>query len=81
MRIRKAVALKYNTNLPTPIITVKGEGALADRIIAIAKENGIALVEDEKLVASLCRFKAGDSITEEYYEIVAEILSFILRLK
>lgn len=81
MKIRKAVALKYNINLPAPIITAKGEGAFADKIIAIAKENGIVLVEDEKLVASLYRFKAGDSITEEYYEIVAEILSFILKLR
>ena len=80
MKIRKAVALRYDGDLPAPVITAKGRGRSAGRILEIAEQNGIAVVRDDKLSDSLYTFNVGDLITEEYYEIVAEILAFILKV-
>ncbi len=80
MKIRKAVALRYDRDLPAPVITAKGRGRFAGRILEIAEQNGIAVVHDDKLSDSFYTFNVGDLITEEYYEIVAEILAFILKV-
>ena len=80
MKIRKAVALRYDRVLPAPVITAKGRGRIAGRILEIAEQNGISVVRDDNLSDSLYTFNVGDLITEEYYEIVAEILAFILKV-
>ncbi|MDX9801250.1 MAG: EscU/YscU/HrcU family type III secretion system export apparatus switch protein [Spirochaetia bacterium] len=80
MKIRKAVALRYDRDLPAPIITAKGRGYSAARILELAEKNGIAVVCNDNLSDSLYTFNVGDLITEEYYEIVAEILAFILKV-
>ncbi|MCP5515262.1 MAG: EscU/YscU/HrcU family type III secretion system export apparatus switch protein [Spirochaetales bacterium] len=80
MKIRKAVALRYDRDLPAPVITAKGRGRFAGRILEIAEQNGISVVRDDNLSDSLYTFNVGDLITEEYYEIVAEILAFILKV-
>lgn len=80
MGMKKAVALRYEKGLAAPVVTAKGEGFSAERIVSIASENNIAVVKDEKLSESLFTLNVGDYITEEYYEIVAEILAFILEV-
>ncbi len=80
MGMKKAVALRYEKGLAAPVVTAKGEGFYAERIVSIASENNIAVVKDEKLSESLFTLNVGDYITEEYYEIVAEILAFILEV-
>ncbi|MCL2295301.1 MAG: EscU/YscU/HrcU family type III secretion system export apparatus switch protein [Spirochaetes bacterium] len=81
MKIKKAVALQYNESLIAPVITAKGSGSSAEKIVEIAAKNGIVIVKNEALSDSLCTFNAGDFITEEYYEIVAEILAFVLKVR
>jgi len=81
MKIKKAVALRYNESLIAPVITAKGSGYSAERIVEIAARNGIVIVKNETLSNDLYTFNTGDFITEEYYEIVAEILSFVLKVQ
>jgi type III secretion system FlhB-like substrate exporter len=81
MKIKKAVALQYNEGLVAPVVTAKGSGYSAEKIIEIAVKNGIAVVKNEELSNSLYTFKTGEFITEEYYEIVAEILAFVLKIR
>ena len=81
MKIKKAVALQYNETLIAPVITAKGSGYTADKIVEIAAKNGIVVIKNETLSNSLYTFKTGDFITEEYYEIVAEILAFVLEVQ
>jgi len=81
MKIKKAVALQYNEGLIAPVITAKGSGYSAEKIVEIAAKNGIAVVKNETLSNSLYTFRIGDFITEEYYEIVAEILAFVLKVR
>ena len=80
MKIKKAVALRYNKGIPAPVITAKGTGYSAEKILEIAVKNGVTVVRNDDLSASLYTFNVGDFITEEYYEIVAEILAFILKV-
>ncbi|MCL2706501.1 MAG: EscU/YscU/HrcU family type III secretion system export apparatus switch protein [Spirochaetaceae bacterium] len=81
MKIKKAVALQYNKNMIAPAITAKGSGYSAEKIVEIAAKNGIVIVKDETISNCLYTFKTGDYITEEYYEIVAEILVFVLNVQ
>jgi flagellar biosynthesis protein len=73
----KAAALRYNGELPAPIVVASGRGALADAIVRIARENGITLMENEGLADALLSLDVGSFIPEELYGIVAEILAFV----
>jgi len=72
---RLAIALEYDgANAPT--VTAKGMGELADKIIALAKEQNIPLHEDKGLVEVLAEIKLGDEIPENLYRAVAEVIAF-----
>ena len=78
---RKAVALKYERGRDAaPKITAKGRGAVADKILALAREHGITIEKDTTLMEALYRLDLNEQIPEELYQIVAEILAFIYRM-
>jgi flagellar biosynthesis protein len=78
---RKAVALKYERGRDAaPKITAKGRGAVADKILALAREHGIPIEKDSTLMEALYRLDLNEQIPEELYQIVAEILAFIYRM-
>ena len=74
---KKAVAINYNSNLPAPIIVASGKGVLAETIQSIAQKYQIKIFEDEVLVDNLIEFKSGSFIPEEFYPVVAELLTFV----
>ncbi len=77
----KAVALSYATGTDrAPRVSAKGRGAIAEKIIAIAKENGIPIREDADMVEILSKLDMDDEIPPHLYKAVAEILSFIYRV-
>jgi len=55
----------------------KGTGNLAEKMLAIAKANGIPIREDRDLVQILSWLDAGEEIPAEIYTAIAEILVFI----
>lgn len=75
-----AVALQYDKGDDAPRVVAMGKGIVADRIIEKADETEVPVYEDEKLAKSLSSLDIGDSIPEELYEVVAEILVFVDRL-
>ncbi|MDR1956125.1 MAG: flagellar biosynthesis protein FlhB [Treponema sp.] len=77
-----AVALEYNrTNMAAPQVTAKGEDEMAFRIRRIAQDNGVPLVENKPLARALyAETKVGDMIPEAYWEIVAMVLSKVMKL-
>jgi flagellar biosynthesis protein len=77
---KRAVALEYGKNA-APILTVKGEGLVAEDIIAEAKRQGIHIAEDAQLVALLSQLELKDEIPENLYVAVAVILSWVYWLK
>ena len=66
---------------PAPVLTAKGEGEMAEQIIAEAKKRGIHIAEDAQLVGLLSQLKLDDEIPENLYVAVAVILSWVYWLK
>lgn len=78
--MKKAAALKYENGSQAPIVTAIGFGDIAERIIEKAKDNYVPVVENKELTESLTSLEIGQSIPEELYEAVAEIIAFIYNL-
>ncbi len=78
---RKAAAIRYDAEQhAAPRLVAKGAGLLANRIIEMARENGVYIHEDPDLVAVLSRLDVETEIPEELYRAVADILAFVYRL-
>jgi len=78
--MKRASALAYNREEGVPRMLAKGRGREAERIIALAKEAGIEIVEDTALAALLdAGIEPGDFIPPWCWEAVAKILAFVLR--
>ncbi|HHH36266.1 MAG TPA: hypothetical protein ENK48_05490 [Gammaproteobacteria bacterium] len=75
-----AVALHYDGE-NAPAVTASGMGALAERILAVAREHGIPLHEDGALVEVLARLEPGEEIPPVLYRVVAEIIAFVYVLE
>ncbi len=79
--IRLAAALKYDPqNDAAPVVTAKGRGTIAEKIISIAKKNGIPIKEDPSLVQILSKLEMDEQIPPVLYKAVAEILAFVYSL-
>ncbi|MEZ0343629.1 MAG: EscU/YscU/HrcU family type III secretion system export apparatus switch protein [Caldimicrobium sp.] len=75
-----AVALKYEPEKGAPEVVAKGKGYLAELIINIAKEKGIPIKEDSKLVKELYKLELNKPIPQELYQAVAAVLAWAYRL-
>lgn len=76
-----AVALRYDPEMSdAPIVVAMGQRKVAERIKAIAKENGVPCVENKPLArALLASARVGMSIPVELYMAVAEVLAFVFQ--
>lgn len=78
---RAAVALQYGAATDSaPKITAKGHGVVAEKIIALARQNGVPLRQDPDLVQVLSQLDLRQEIPPSLYQVVAELLAFIYRL-
>lgn len=76
-----AAAVKYDREKKdAPHIVASGRGRVADRIVEIATESNVPVVEDAALVSALLALEVGDEIPVELYEAVAKVLTFVYRL-
>ncbi|SVA62734.1 uncharacterized protein METZ01_LOCUS115588 [marine metagenome] len=62
------------------MVTAKGKGFIAEKIIALAKENNIPIKEDPDLVHLLSQVDLNREIPASLYQVVAELLSFVYKL-
>ena len=78
-----AVALKYDMNVnAAPVVVAKGQNELALRIVRVAEENGVTVIEDKPLARSLyASAEIEMEIPREFYGAVAEVLVYVYRLK
>jgi type III secretion protein U len=78
-----AVALDYEEGrMPLPVVLAKGEGLLAQRMIAVAKEEGIPILQQAPLARAL--FEEGTEnayIPKELIGPVAEVLRWLKTLE
>lgn len=78
-----AVALKYDPNsMAAPKMMAKGADKVAQKIREIAKEHGIPIVENPPLARGLfAAVDVDEEVTPEFYKAVAEVISYIFKLK
>lgn len=77
---KTAVALQYDREaMSAPRVVAKGRGIVAERLIAMARENNIPIVEDKLLVETLDQLDVNREIPGELYQVVAEILVAIYK--
>ncbi|WP_106755284.1 EscU/YscU/HrcU family type III secretion system export apparatus switch protein [Pannonibacter carbonis] len=75
---RLAIALKYDKQ-GAPTVTAKGRGAVAERIVAAAREAGVPIEADSYLAEALSGLELDEEIPAELYQAVAVLIGFILR--
>ena len=73
-----AVALQYD-HPGVPRVTASGRGAVAEAILAAAREHDIPIEENAALAEALSQVELDTEIPEELYRAVAEVLGFVLR--
>ena len=75
-----AVALAYETGTRTaPTVVAKGRGAIAEQIMAVARENGVVIEANPMLAEALSGVELDQSIPHELYQAVAEVIGFVIR--
>lgn len=78
-----AVALRYAPEAPfkdlAPRLVAKGEGLLADRIVALARQHGIPVERDPDLLAALEPLQMDQIVPPELFQAVAVMLAAIYR--
>lgn len=80
-KTKKAAALRYEHGKDhSPKVVAKGRGKMADRILALARDHQVPLVEDENLVQMLEALDLDTEIPPELYQAVAEVLVFVYHL-
>jgi flagellar biosynthesis protein len=76
-----AVSLKYSGGAKSaPTVTAKGQGWVAEKIIAMAQERNIPIRKDKDLVELLGKIDVGKEIPESLYKVVAELLAWVYQL-
>lgn len=79
---QQAVALNYKLGEQSaPTVAAKGQGIIAEQIIALAEESGVHIHESPELVELLVRLHVGDEIPEALYRAIAEVIAFAYSLK
>ncbi|RME16389.1 MAG: flagellar biosynthesis protein FlhB [Bdellovibrio sp.] len=77
-----AVALQYTEKMIAPKIVAMGAGLIAQKIREIAEKHKIPIVENKPLARTMYKtLKVGQTIPRELYTAVAEVLSYIFRMR
>lgn len=76
----QAVALKYEVGTrDAPKVVAKGQGAIAERMVALARENDVVVQSNPYLTQALAHVPLDDAIPVELFEAAAEVIGFVLR--
>lgn len=76
-RRRNAVALAYGGGDGAPKVVAKGQGLVAERIIARAQEAGVFVHESRELVSLLMDVDLDREIPPALYRAIAELLAWL----
>lgn len=77
----RAAALRYDASTETaPRLVAKGSGAVAERILALAREYGVPVREDPALLTLLAALELGEEIPPDLYEAVAKLVACLIDL-
>jgi len=73
-RVHRAVALAYEANSVAPRVVAKGEGLIAEAILARAQELGVPLKTEPEMVSLLMQLELESFVPPALYAAIAEIL-------
>lgn len=74
-------ALKYDQNKNhAPCVVAAGSGYIAQKILQVAIENGVAIYHDDSAATMLAKLELGQEIPPELYQIVVNIYISLLDL-
>lgn len=77
-----AVVLKYSDNLPAPQLIAKGADYMAEKIKEVARQHNIPIIENKPLARTIYKtMKIGQVIPRDLFVAVAEVLSYVFRLR
>ena len=77
-----AVALEYEIGTrEAPRVVAKGRGLVAEKIMEIARENGVSIEANPMLAEALSGVPIDDTIPHELYQAAAEVIGFVLRAR
>lgn len=75
-----AVALDYQAGTgAAPVVVATGRGLVAEKIMEIARENGVTIEANPMLAEALSGVPLDEAIPRELYQAVAEVIGFVLR--
>ena len=78
---KRAVAMRYRAESDhAPKVVAKGQGPVAERIIALAQEHGVPLHEDRDLAHLLGALELDAEVPPAMYQALAEVLAHLYRL-
>ena len=78
----QAVALRYDADAAgAPEVVAKGQGLVAEAIVARAREAGVYVHESPQLVQLLMAVDLDSQIPPALYTAVAELLAWLWRLE
>ncbi len=78
-----AVGLEWKQEkMNAPMVIAKGQDNIAQKIKEIARENEVPVIENKPLARALyAEVEIGDEIPEQYYEVMAIVLSEVYRMR
>jgi flagellar biosynthesis protein FlhB len=78
-----AVAIEYDPDtMAAPKVVAKGAHLVAFRIVAIAKEHGVPVIENKPVARAIYRaVEIDQEIPQDLYSAIAEILVYVYRIK
>lgn len=78
---QQAIALAYETGDYAPRVVAKGNGLVAEQIIALAKEHKVFVHESKELMQMLMQVDLDQHIPPALYLAIAEILAWLYRME
>jgi flagellar biosynthesis protein len=77
---QNAVALAYREGEGAPKVVAKGQGLVAEQIIARAQEAGVFVHESKELVSLLMGIDLDREIPPSLYRAIAELLAWLYHI-
>lgn len=78
--IKKAAAIKQDSEKNTAKVLSAGSGALAEEMVKIAKEHNIKIHEDTDLAEVLSTLEVYENLNDDLYEAVSNILQELYKI-
>jgi flagellar biosynthetic protein FlhB len=77
-----AIAIEYHEGMKAPKVLAKGPYRVAERIVKIAKENHIPVVQNIPLARGIYyTIEIGQEISSDLYLAMAEVLAYVYKLR